>query len=33
MEKKNYRILGEFIKDISAETKYIESYLYTKENI
>ena len=33
MEKKNYRILGEFIKDISAETKDIESYLYTKENI
>ena len=33
MEKKNYRILGEFIKDISAETKDIESYIYTKENI
>ena len=32
MEKKNYRILGEFIKDISAETKDIESYIYTKEN-
>ena len=32
MEKK-YRILGEFIKDISAETKNIESYIYTKENI
>ena len=32
MEKK-YRILGEFIKDISAETKDIESYIYTKENI
>ena len=32
MEKK-YRILGEFIKDISAETKDVESYMYTKENI
>ena len=32
MEKK-YRILGEFIKDISAETKDIESYIFTKENI
>ena len=32
MEKK-YRILGEFIKDISAETRDIESYIYTKENI
>ena len=32
MEKK-YKILGEFIKDISAETKDIESYIYTKENI
>ena len=30
---KKYRILGEFIKDISAETKDIESYIYTKENI
>ena len=32
MEKK-YRILGEFIKDISAETRDVESYIYTKENI
>ena len=32
MEKK-YKILGEFIKDISAETKGVESYIYTKENI
>ena len=32
MEKK-YRILGEFIKDISAEAKDVESYIYTKENI
>ena len=32
MEKK-YRILGEFIKNISAETKDTESYIYTKENI
>ena len=32
MDKK-YRILGEFIKDISAETKDVESFIYTKENI
>ncbi len=32
MEKK-YKILAEFIKDISAETRDIESYIYTKENI
>ena len=32
MEKK-YRILGEFIKDISAKTKDVEGYIYTKENI
>ena len=32
MEKK-YRILGEFIKNISAKTKDVESYIYTKENI
>ena len=32
MEKK-YRILAEFVKDISSETKDIESYIYTKENI
>ena len=31
MEKK-YKILGEFIKDISAETKDVESYIYTKEH-
>ena len=30
---KKYRILGEFIKDVSAETKDVESYIYTKENI
>ena len=30
---KRYRILGEFIKDISAKTKDVESYIYTKENI
>ena len=33
MMEKKYRILGEFIKDISAETKDIESYIFTKENI
>ena len=31
--EKNYKILAEFIKDISAETRDIESYIYTKENI
>ena len=29
----NYRILAEFIKDISSETPNIESYIYVKENI
>ena len=29
----NYKILSEFIKDISAETPDIESYLFVKENI
>ena len=28
-----YKILGEFIKDISSETPDIESYLFVKENI
>ena len=32
MEKK-YRILAEFVKDISSETKDVKSYIYTKENI
>ena len=32
MEKKQ-RSLGEFVKNISAETKDVESYIYTKENI
>ena len=29
----NYKILAEFIKDISSETPDIESYLFVKENI
>lgn len=29
----NFKILAEFIKDISSETPNIESYLYVKENI
>jgi len=29
----NFRILAEFIKDISSETPNIESYIYVKENI
>ena len=28
-----FKILAKYIKDISAETKDIESYIYTKENI
>ena len=28
-----YKILGKFIKDMSSETKDIETYLYVKENI
>ena len=31
--KKNYKILGKYIKDMSSETKDIETYLYVKENI
>ena len=33
MMTENYKILSEFIKDISAETPDIESYLFVKENI
>ena len=29
----NYKILSEFIKDMSSETPDIETYLYVKENI
>ena len=32
MEKK-YKILAEFVKDLSAETSNVESYIYTKDNI
>tara|TARA_B100000886_G_scaffold330471_1_gene280943 strand:+ start:432 stop:854 length:423 start_codon:yes stop_codon:yes gene_type:complete len=32
MEKK-YKILAEFIKDLSAETTDVESYIFTKDNI
>ena len=31
--KENYKILGKYIKDMSSETKDIETYLYVKENI
>jgi len=31
--KENFKILAEFIKDISSETPNIESYIYVKENI
>ena len=30
---KKYRILAEFIKDVSAETPNVESFIYTRENI
>ena len=30
---KNYKILAEFIKDMSSETPNIESYIFVKENI
>ena len=30
---KNYKILGEFIKDISSETKDIQTYLFVKDYI
>ena len=31
--EKNYKILAEFIKDLSVETSDVESYIYTKENL
>ena len=30
---KNYKILGKFIKDISSETKDVETYLFVKDRI
>ncbi len=30
---KNYKILSQYIKDISGETKNVETYLFVKENI
>ena len=30
---KKYKILGKFIKDISSETKDIETYLFVKDRI
>ena len=30
---KNFKILAEFVKDMSSETKDIESYLFVKENL
>ena len=29
----NYKILGKYIKDMSSETKDIETYLFVKDNI
>jgi preprotein translocase subunit SecB len=31
--KENYKILAKYIKDMSGETKDVETYLYVKENI
>ena len=31
--EKSYKILAEFIKDLSFETSDVESYIYTKENL
>ena len=33
MMTKKYKILGKYIKDLSSETKDIETYLFVKENI
>ena len=33
MTTKNYKILAQYIKDMSSETPDIETYLYVKENI
>ena len=33
MMNENYKILGKYIKDMSSETKDIETYLYVKDNI
>ena len=30
---KNYKILGKFIKDMSSETKDVETYLFVKDRI
>ena len=30
---KKYKILGKFIKDLSSETKDIETYLFVRDNI
>ena len=31
--KKNYRVLSQFIKDLSSETPNVETYIYVRENI
>ena len=33
IKMKNYKILAEFIKDISSETKDIQTYLFVKDYI
>ena len=33
MMKENYKILAEFVKDMSSETPDIQTYLYVKDNI
>ena len=33
MMKENYKILAEFVKDMSSETPNIETYLFVKDHI
>ena len=33
MKEENFRILAKYIKDMSGETKDVETYLFVKENI
>ena len=33
MMKENYKILGKYVKDMSSETKDVDTYLFVKDNI
>ena len=33
MTKENYKILGKYVKDMSSETKDVDTYLFVKDNI